>query len=98
MKVYAQVKGKIEFTDDYNKEFDREFTASLKEQDAAFNYGNGTFVIIEHGKTADGVKLPCTLIDTRYTAIEETHESFIQWITAYFKANYDDHALIIYEN
>jgi hypothetical protein len=91
-----KVKGKIEFKDSYNKEYDREFTATLGES-RAFQYGNGTYVEIEWGKMANGGSLQNTLLDTRYDiTIKNNEKDFKKWVENYFKENYDDHILTIY--
>ena len=47
------LKGRLNFTEEYNKTFDRDFVASLQKS-SAFEYGNGTCVVIEFGAFKDG--------------------------------------------
>ena len=88
-----KVKGKIEFKDSYNKEYDRDFTATLGES-GAFQYGNGTCVDIEWGKMANGRTAQNVYIDTRYdTTIKANEKDFKKWLVNYFTDNYDSHIL-----
>lgn len=90
------IKGKIEFCEDENKEYNREFTASLSES-VAFSYGNGTSVYIEFGTMTNG-KVPYpVLIDTRYDKTLKRNETgFKEWLRKYFADNYNKHILTIY--
>lgn len=90
------VKGKIEFCENKNKEYNREFTATLSKS-AAFSYGNGTSVYIEFGTMANG-KVPYpVLLDTRYDkTIKKNEADFKEWVRKYLTDNYDKHILTIY--
>lgn len=90
------IKGKIEFCNERNKAYDREFTATLKES-PAFAYGNKTAVIIVWGTMANGITKEPELIDTRYdTTIRYNAEDFKKWIQNYFKEYFSEHILTIY--
>lgn len=90
------IKGKIEFCEDKNKEYSREFTATLQDS-AAFSYGNGTSIYIEFGTMVNGKAPYPVLLDTRYDRTIKRNESdFKIWIRKYFEENYNKHTLTIY--
>lgn len=90
-----KIKGKIEFIDEKNKQFNREFTATLTDS-FAFQYGNQTAVKIEWGKLANGHSIPPKWIDTRYdTTIRRNRHDFKKWVQNYFKYNYVAHVLTL---
>ena len=89
-----KVTGKIEFLREENKCYNRTFVARL-EKSGAFQYGNGTCVIIEFGKSEDGRSYQPKLIDTRYEqAIDGNEEHFKWWLENWFEYNYQEHRLI----
>ena len=89
-----KVAGKIEFLREENKCYNRTFVARL-EKSSAFQYGNGTCVIIEFGKSEDGRSYQPKLIDTRYEqAIDGNKEHFKWWLENWFEYNYQNHRLI----
>ena len=88
------INGRIEFCEEQSKKFDRDFTATLGES-GAFQYGNGTAVIVEFGKMANGRSCEPKILDTRYADIEQTKEGFEQFIRQWFKDEYLKHTLII---
>lgn len=90
------IKGKIEFCDERNKKYDREFTATLQDS-AAFEYGNKTSVYIKFGTMANGEHAEPILLDTRYDrTIKRNETDFKKWIKKYFKENFGKHILTIY--
>lgn len=90
------IKGKIEFCEDTQKEYNREFKAILQDS-PAFQYGNKTAVFIFWGKMANGRKPDYTLIDTRYDkTIKRNETDFKKWLQKYLKDNYQEHILTIY--
>ena len=90
------IKGKIEFCEDYQKEYSREFTATLSES-AAFSYGNRTSVYIEFGTMGNGKAPYPVLLDTRYDrTIRRNEIDFKKWVQRYFEENYSKHVLVIY--
>lgn len=90
------IKGKIEFCDDKNKKYDREFTATLQNS-AAFEYGNKTSVYITFGTMANGEYAEPIFLDTRYDrTIKRNEVEFKKWVQKYFKENYGEHTLTIY--
>ena len=91
------VKGKIEFCEKENKEYNREFTAMLQDS-AAFEYGNKTSVVIVNGKMANGMTLAYPeIIDTRYDrTIKRNEADFRLWLKTYFKQHYSEHVLTLY--
>ena len=90
------IKGKIEFADDENKRYDREFTAILHDS-AAFSYGNHTAVDIISGAMANGIIPEPVYLDTRYDrTIKCNKADFKKWVQNYFKENYGKHTLTIY--
>ncbi len=84
--------GRIEFVDSCNKEFDCKFTARL-EKSAAFEYGNGSCVIIEFGAMQNGRTPRSRYIDTRYA--KGVISNFENWIREFFRENYMAHTLTI---
>ena len=89
-----KVTGRIEFLQEENKRYNRTFVASL-EKSCAFQYGNGTCVIIEFGRTADGHSPEGKYIDTRYDrTISDNEKLFKKWLEGWFELNYCDHKLI----
>lgn len=90
------IKGKIEFCEDENKEYNREFTAILQDS-GAFAYGNQTAVTVLWGEMANGRIPDYLLIDTRYDrTIKRNEVDFKKWLQKYFKEHYSEHVLIIY--
>ena len=91
------VKGKIEFKEEKNKQYDREFTAILKGSNA-FEYGNKTCVMVVWGEMANGKTSMSKFIDTRYdTSIKKNYDSFVVWVKKWFAENYQEHELTIYD-
>ena len=91
-----KIKGKIEFCEEETKQYNREFTATLKDS-TAFAYGNQTCVIIEFGKMSNGKKPESIMLDTRYDrTIKRNETDFKKWIKNYFKENYREHTLTIF--
>lgn len=89
-----KVTGKIEFLREENKCYNRTFVASL-EKSSAFQYGNGTCVIIDFGKSEDGRSYQSKFIDTRYDqTISDNEERFKIWLENWFEWNYQEHKLI----
>lgn len=89
-----RIKGRIEYCDEANKDLDRDFVATLCES-GAFQYGNGTMVVIEFGQMKNGYTPEPRLIDTRYACIELTKQGFEQFLREWFEDNYLEHILII---
>ena len=90
------IKGKIEFCEDKNKEYDREFTATLQDS-GAFAYGNQTAVMVSWGVMANGMSPAPVYLDTRYDrTIKRNETDFKKWVQLYFKNNYGKHILTIY--
>lgn len=90
------VKGKIEFVEDCNKEYNREFEAILQDS-GEFAYGNKTAVLILWGEMPNGMIFLPTLLDTRYdTTIRRNETDFKKWVRKYFEENYSKHILVIY--
>lgn len=90
------LKGRIEFTEEENFQYNRDFTATLRES-AAFEYGNKTAVDIEFGPMANGKAPYPVFLDTRYdTTIKRTADGFRLWLRKYFRNNYADNITIIY--
>ena len=90
------IKGKIEFCEDANKEYNREFTAILKDS-PAFEYGNKTAVYILWGTMANKLVPAPVYLDTRYDkTIKRNETDFKEWVRNYFKNNYSKHILTIY--
>lgn len=85
------LKGRIEFTDETNKEFDRDFTATLDES-VSSEYGNGTCLVIKFGKMQNGRIPENKYVDTRYA--KGIVENFKGWVELYFKVNFLEHTLI----
>lgn len=85
------LKGRIEFVDECNKKFDRDFTARL-EKSKAFEYGNGSCVIIKFGAMLNGRTPESKYFDTRYE--KGITKSFKEWVVKYFQNNYYEHTLI----
>lgn len=85
------LKGRIEFCDEANKKFDRDFTATL-DKSGAFEYGNGTCVVIEFGAMQNGIIPEEKLFDTRYEKGITKH--FKEWLETYFANNYSANNLI----
>lgn len=90
------IKGKIDFCENENKEYSREFTAMLKDS-VAFSYGNCTAVSILWGAMANG-KVPNPIyLDTRYDqTIKRNETDFKKWVQKYFEENYEKHILVFY--
>lgn len=89
-----KVTGKIEFLREEYKRCNRTFVASL-EKSCAFQYGNGTCVIIKFGKSEDGRSYQSKLIDTRYDrTISDNEEKFKWWLENWFEYNYQEHKII----
>lgn len=86
------VTGKIEFLREENKCYNRTFVARL-EKSCAFQYGNGTCVTVEFGKSADGRSYEPKLIDTRYEV--GITKNFEQWLRDWFEYTYQEHVLTI---
>lgn len=86
------LKGRIEFTDEENKKFDRHFTATL-DKTSGFTYGNDTCVVIEFGAMQNGKVPESKLIDTRYDI--DIVENFKGWVELYFKTNFLEHTLML---
>lgn len=90
------IKGKIEFCEDENKGYNREFTAILQDS-AAFSYGNQTAVYILWGVNADGMLCEPVYLDTRYDrTIKRNEIDFKKWVQRYFEKNYSKHVFTIY--
>lgn len=90
------LKGRIEFTEEENFEYNRDFTATLRES-AAFEYGNKTAVDIEFGPMVNGRTPSPVLLDTRYDkTIKRNADDFRFWLRKYFRDNYADNIVIIY--
>lgn len=90
------LKGRIEFIEEENLDYNREFTATLRES-AAFEYGNKTAVDIEFGPMANGRTLSPVLLDTRYDkTIKRDADGFRFWLRKYFRDNYANNIVIIY--
>ena len=88
------VKGKIEFCQEENKEYNREFEARL-EDSATFAYGNQTSVSIYWEPAANGMKFEPKYIDTRYdVTIKRNETDFKKWLQKYFQNNYCEHILV----
>lgn len=91
-----KIKGKIEFIDEQNKQYNRKFTATLTNA-PAFSYGNRTAVEIEWGKLANGCTIHSEWIDTRYdTTIRRNERDFKKWVQNYFANNFNAHVLTLY--
>ena len=90
------IKGKIEFCEDENRKYNREFTAILQDS-AAFAYGNQTAVHILSGEMANGMIPTPVHLDTRYDkTIKRNETDFKEWVRKYFAENYSKHILTIY--
>ena len=90
------IKGKIEFCESYNKQYNREFTAILQDS-AAFEYGNKTSVTISFEAMANGTTPQPIYIDTRYDrTIKRNETDFKEWVRTYFKEHFAKHVLTIY--
>lgn len=90
------LKGRIEFTEEENFEYNRDFIATLRES-AAFEYGNKTAVDIEFGPMVNGRIPSPVLLDTRYDkTIERNADGFRFWLRKYFRDNDADSIVIIY--
>ena len=90
------IKGKIEFCEDENKEYNGEFTVILRDS-GAFAYGNQTAVIILWGVMANGMLPASVCLDTRYDrTIKRNETDFKKWVQLYFKDNHSKHILTIY--
>ena len=79
-----KVKIKIEFEDKELWEYNRTFTIELFDS-PAFQYGNGTSVVV----TSDKYKDDARLIDTRYDTGILTH--FEEWCIDWLKNNFNPH-------
>lgn len=91
------IRGKINFIEDILKQYDCTFEAKLTKS-GAFDYGNGTCVVVEYGEYPNGKKRQPDYIDTRYeTSLEKTIPSFIEWLNEYFKYKFCPHDLKITE-
>ena len=91
----TRLTGKIEFCDKDLQEYDRKFIAILTES-GAFQYGNGTMVVIEWDAMKNRIIPEPELIDTRYDVkIHRDGSNFKQWLTDYFTENYAKHILTI---
>lgn len=88
------LKGRIEFIDDDKKEYNREFTATL-DKSCAFDYGNGTCVVIKFGAMQNGRTPESKLFDTRYE--KGITKNFKNWLIGYFEREYCEHTLV-FEN
>lgn len=91
------IKGKIEFCDRGYQQYNREFTAILRDS-AAFAYGNKTAVDILWGVMANGKKPEADLlIDTRYDkSIKRNEADFKKWVQTYFCNCLVEHVLTFY--
>lgn len=90
------IKGRIEFCEEENKQYNRDFVATLQDS-GAFHYGNHTAVTIEFGTMANGERAEGELLDTRYdTTIRKNESDFKKWVSNWFQENYYEHTLIIY--
>lgn len=90
------IKGKIEFCEDENKQYNREFTATLMDS-PLFSYGNGTAVFIDYSNMANGNRAYPVNLDTRYDkTIKHNETDFKIWLKEYFKSSLCKHILTIY--
>lgn len=90
------IKGKIEFCDEKNKDYDCEFTAILQDS-AAFAYGNRTAVSIQWQPTVSGIQQEPVYLDTRYDrTIKRNEEDFKKWLKIYFMTHYQKNILTFY--
>lgn len=95
------VRGKIEFCEEENKEYDREFTAILTEVYMC-TYGYKKCVKIKcvkifWGTMKDGTLPARVIIDTRYDEfIRKNETDFKKWVQSYLEKNYDKHVLTFY--
>lgn len=94
--MYYEIKGKIEFCEEEDKECDREFTATLGKT-GANAYGNQTVVVIVWDRMKNGTVPPRTIIDTRYDeSIRFNETDFKKWMQLYLEKNYNKHVLTFY--
>ena len=94
MKEYIKkLKGHLSFTDEANKEYNRDFIAYLTDS-AAFSYGNKTCVIVQWGEMQNGATPQPELLDTRYDIdLKRDGSNFKDWLTKWFKNNYESHTI-----